>query len=304
MKFDLVITNPPFQDTQNRGKTPHKLWIDFTLRHFEKFLLNGGLLAQISPASFQSPSSKVLQLFRQKKVLWIDLTTSRYFPVVGSSFAHYVVINEPREKEATRIFTNNEEFSLKFDMSTAYLPNDLSSVSMSIHRKFIFVPNEKLNVEWDYVTCHNILIKRDRSLSREKTKKHKYPVMHTNSQEWWSSKRQEWADEKKVMWSRSGYFRPIFDSGTRGGTDMIYFVRVKTDSEGEFLAHNLNLNLPQYVMKTAKWSGFGNEIVFSMLPKLPNKQMTNEEMYELFGLTRKEVKYVERSVQRNRGKAK
>lgn len=302
MKFDVILTNPPFQDSENRGKTPHKLWIEFTLRHFEKFLRDGGLLGQVSPSSFQSPSSKVLELFREKHVIWIDLTSSKYFPEVGSSFSHYLVKNEPRKKRSTKFITKEGIFSLQLDNFISYLPNDLCSTSISIHKKFIFSTTEKLKVEWDYVTCHNILLRREGTVSKKQTDEHKYPVFHTNSQIWWSSKRQEWADCKKVMWSRSGYFKPIYDPGKLGGTDMAYFVKVNSDRAGKALSHNLNLNLPKYVMKTAKWSGFGNEIVFSLLPKLPDKKLSNEEIYTIFDLHSEEVDHVEKSLQRARKK--
>jgi hypothetical protein len=64
LQFDLVLTNLPFQDTLRRGKTPHKLWINFTFAVFDRLLRDGGILCQVSPASFQSPSSKVLALMR------------------------------------------------------------------------------------------------------------------------------------------------------------------------------------------------------------------------------------------------
>ena len=38
MKFDVVATNPPFQDYKNKKKTQHKLWIDFTRCAFDKWL--------------------------------------------------------------------------------------------------------------------------------------------------------------------------------------------------------------------------------------------------------------------------
>ena len=34
MQFDVVATNPPFQDYTNRKKTQHKLWINFTKEAF------------------------------------------------------------------------------------------------------------------------------------------------------------------------------------------------------------------------------------------------------------------------------
>ena len=64
MRFDNILTNPPFQDTVNRKKTPHKLWIDFTLDVFDRLLKDGGNLLQVSPASFASPSNVVPDLMR------------------------------------------------------------------------------------------------------------------------------------------------------------------------------------------------------------------------------------------------
>ena len=184
-----------------------------------------------------------------------------------------------------------------------YLPNDICASSLSIHKKVMFSSKRKLDVKYDYVTCHNIirhaftlnqkkidkkadslkycsdLKKADKlclsikdlitkrktievTLSESRTDKHIYPLLHTNRQTWYSSVKQTFFDKRKVMWSRSGYTKPFYDGGRLGCTDMGYYILVDTDSEGENLAHNINLDLFSYIFKTAKWSGFGNEIVF------------------------------------------
>ena len=292
MKFDLILTNPPFQDSTNRGKTPHKLWIDFTKKAFDEWLMPDGFLHQVSPSSFQSPSSKILQLFKEYNCIYIDLRTSNYFPHVASSFSHYLVQNIKIQKESTAVIMDHSEMIINIDKNVFYLPNDLSKQSFLIHKKFIFDAFPKLNVQWDYVTCHNILLKKSNTLKKVRTKKHIHPIFHTNAQIWWSSIQQGFAKKQKVMWTRSGYCKPFYDDGFYGGTDMVYFVLVDSKRKGEMLAHNLNLMLPQYILKTAKWSGFGNEKVFSSLPNLPNQFLTDVEMFDLFALTAKEVAYV------------
>jgi len=294
MKFDLILANPPFQDSTNRGKTPHKLWIDFTRIAFEKLLVQEGYLHQVSPASFQSPSNKVLQIFKDFKVIYIDLRTSKFFPEVGSTFSHYLVQNLRCDDEITMVYQEEKEILLQLNEHVFYLPNDLCAESISIHKKFMFSGAERFDVKWDYVSCHNILLKRSDTLSKVKTEKHVYPVFHTNNQIWWSQIKQKHLEAKKVMWTRSGYFKPFFDDGTLGGTDMAYYIEVKNITQGKNLASNLNLKLPQYIFKTAKWSGFGNEKVFSALPKLPLRKMTDPEMYSLFQLSESEVDYVEK----------
>ena len=49
----------------------------------------------------------------------------------------------------------------------------------------------------------------------------------------------------------------------------------------------------QYILKTAKWSGFGNEKVFTSLPNLPrDKKLSDEDIFNLFDLTEEEISYV------------
>lgn len=295
MKFDLVLTNPPFQDTEKRGKTPHKLWIDFTRAAFDRFLVPGGILCQVSPSSFRSPSSKILGLMKVMRTAYINFDTGRYFPEVGSTFADYLIYNEP-DNEIPTIVTNDGLTALvQLDGKLFYLPNDPDPIALSIHNKVIFEPAVKLVVEKDYVTCHNILLRISDTLSKTQTAKHIYPAFHTNRQIWWSSIRQEFSGAKKVMWTRSGYTKPFFDNGYFGGTDMAYFVRVKTDAEGQTLAANMNLKLMRYIYATAKWSGFGNEKVFAALPDLPtDRVLTDDDLYALFDLTDLEVAHVRR----------
>lgn len=300
MKFDLVITNPPFQDTSNRGKTPHKLWIDFTKMSFSKLLFAGGFLHQVSPASFQSPSNKVLDIFKKYLVCYVDFRTSSFFPEVGSSFSHYLIQNKLDSHEETNFFTTKGELRFVLNDECFYLPNDLSPEALSIHKKVIFQSKEKLPVQFDYVTCHNIIIHKNTTLSKNKTDTHIHPIFHTNKQIWYSSIRQEFASKKKVMWTRSGYCKPFFDNGILGGTDMVYFVECKSKKEGLALEKQMNSILMNYIYVTAKWSGFGNEKVFLALPLIPQEFTEDAEIFSFFKLTAREVDYVKKFMGRGR----
>lgn len=298
MKFDLVITNPPFQDSSRRGKTPHKLWIDFTKLSLERLLPPGGSLVQVSPSSFGSPNSVVLEIMKENKTHFLRFGTELYFPNIGSSFSDYWIEKLPTGKARTLVEKNGEDFELILDSRVIYLPADLSELSLSIHSKVMFEPRPKLDVRWDYVVAHNIRRRgNDPSLSEHKTDKHIHPIFHTNRKTWWSSEKQDWASIQKVMWTRSGYTKPFFDDGQLGGTDMVYFVPVGSEEEGRHLAHNLQSQLFRYIFKTARWSGFGNERVFRALPAIPTtRKMTNEEIFDLFDLSPEEKKYIEASV--------
>lgn len=292
MQFDVVATNPPFQDYTNKKKTQHKLWIDFTLLAFDKWLNPGGILLQVSPSSFLSPSSKILKLLQQKDVEYLRLDTKKHFPKIASTFADYLIYNRPKTKK-TEIITDTSVFEQTLDFSIFYLPVDVSQESLSIHKKIIFSVSDKMDVKYDYVTCHNVLIHRNDTISKTRTEDHIYPIFHTNAQVWYSKVHQDWASKKKVMWSRSGYTKPFYDNGCYGGTDMVYYVLVNSNSSGHNLANNLNTKLIRYIFKTAKWSGFGNEKVFCALPNLPTDiALSDSEIYDFFNLTEEEKDYV------------
>ena len=297
MQFDVVATNPPFQDSKNKKKTQHKLWIDFTQKTFSDWLKPGGVLLQVSPSSFLSPSNKILKIFQSKAVKFLHLDTKTYFPKVGSTFADYMIRNQLNDGK-TEIVTDVSTFYHKIDKSTFYLPIDVCEESLSIHRKVVFDTTDKLDVRYDYVTCHNVnLLRNTGIISKTQDDDYVHPILHTNKQIWYSKIRQDWANKKKVMWSRSGYTKPFYDEGELGGTDMAYYVLVSSDECGYNLSYNLNSKLIRYILMTAKWSGFGNEKVFCALPNLPtDRKMTDSEMYLFFGLTEEEREYIEQYV--------
>lgn len=306
MKFDLILTNPPFQDSVNRKKTPHKLWIDFTLTVFDRLLKDGGSLVQVSPASFSSPSNVVLSLMEENQTNVLRFATEHHFPEVGSTFSDYWIVKKENDPTPTTVIKGNDKFDIELDKTMSYLPNDLGRLSLAIHSKVMFADRPPLKVEWDYVACHNIRrYDPNPTLVEQPSPDHPHSIFHTNNITWWSSVRQDWADELKVMWTRSGYTKPYFDAGVHGGTDMAYYVRVENAAEGEALAANLNSQLLQYIYKTAKWSGFGNERVFAGLPDLPrDRTLTDDQMFAFFGLTDEEVNYVRQSLEPRRRKTR
>ena len=287
-KFDCLFVNPPFQDTINRNNTPHKLWIDFTIKSFKDFIVENGVLIQISPTSFSSPSSKILKIFQEKLLLLLYTNQEHYFKSINSTISWYIIQNTNISNNST-IINDVKHYINKL----YYLPNDFSDISLSIHTKVMFNTKDKLPVDKDYVTAHNVLIKKENStLSKSQSEIHTYPVLHTNKQIWYSAIKQPFLERKKVMWSRSGYTIPFYDPGTLGGTDLVYYVIVDTDEEGTNLTNNLNTKLFKYILKTAKWSGFGNDKVYYLLPKLPNVKYTDETINKYFNLTSQEIGYI------------
>ena len=242
MKFDFIFGSPPFQDNKNRGKTQHKLWLEFTTKWFADGLDGSGEIVWITPSSWGSPSSKILQLFKDNQVKKIDLDINNYFPGIGSTFSYYHV-KKGDDGAATLVRKSKKDFTLEINESVKYFPNDFCDESISIHKKVMFDPKDKISLQYDYVTCHNVIRHRKKNINKKieelegkinnttceklltrrqnslaswrerlekcvitisevKTKEHVYPVFHTNNKVWYSSIKQDFLEHKKVMWYR------------------------------------------------------------------------------------------------------
>ena len=296
-KYDVVVGNPPFQNSVKRGKTQHKLWSPATFVAME-LLKENGYLTWISPTSWGSPSNKVLNIIKNNNVLEIDFDIENYFDGVGSTFCYYTLIKQD-PSTLTSILKDGKKFKALIDNDYAYVPNDFSALSYSIHQKVIFNTPNFYEIGYDYVTCHNnIILQAQRNghhstLSHIKKDKYNYPVFHTNNKIWYSELLQGFAHKPKVMWSRSGYVKPFYNDNL-GGTDMAYFILVNNEVEGKILVSNLETKLFKYIFTTAKWSGFNDEKLFKMLPELPGTALSDTEMMAHFGLTDDEVNYIEK----------
>ena len=203
------------------------------------------------------------------------------------------------------MFGNDDVFDLHYDYVTCH---NVIRHARRLHEKKIEKVKEAINEDVNKETLSDKTLQKkiDRlidliakrpsieiSLSETKTPEHIHPAFHTNNKVWYSSRRQVFADKKKVMWSRSGYVKPVFDDGMYGCTDMGYYILVNSNDEGRRLVDFLTSNLMKYIFKTAKWSGFGNELVFSSIPNIDlSKDMTEKECYKLFGITATEQSYI------------
>ena len=296
-KFDVVVGNPPFQNSVKRGKTQHKLWKPATFLAME-MLKENGYLTWISPTSWGSPSNKILNIIKSYNVLEIDFDIENYFDGVGSTFCYYTLIKQD-PSTLTSILKNDKKFKALIDKDYAYVPNDFSALSSSIHQKVIFNTPNFYEIGYDYVTCHNNIIlqakrnKHHSTLSHTKNDKYIYPVFHTNNKIWYSELLQDFTYKPKVMWSRSGYVKPFYNDNL-GGTDMAYFILVDSEVEGGILVSNLKTKLFRYIFSTAKWSGFNDDKLFKMLPELPAIALSDTEMMAHFSLMDDEVNYIEK----------
>jgi hypothetical protein len=289
MKFDVAVGNPPFQgnnevDCNRTQPKNHNLWTKFIHKCFSDLVKDDGYVAFVTPDSWMSPSNKIFQLFKEYQLLQVDLECSKYFNV-GSSFTAWVAQKSPVTKETVlgTVSVNLKDFP--------YLPRNVEQ-TLGIHKKVISSSNARMPVVGD-TTCHS----SKEVVALQQCDHFCYPLLHTNAQERYSKIKSKYFDHIKVMWTLSGNYIPHIDLGVKGFTEVNQAIIAKDETQANNILSIMNSDLYRFIVTTAKWSGFLNGKVFTMLPKLDfDKSWSNDEIYTEFGLTLEEIAIVEANI--------
>jgi hypothetical protein len=287
MKFDVVVGNPPYQGSNDKGTNQpksHNLWSKFADKAID-LVKDNGYVAFVTPDSWMSPNSQVLKTFKENSLTWVSTNVSRYF-TVGSSFTAWIIQKNQNTKSVTID-------GLSVNLNTLnYLPRDFSN-TYPIHDKVINSKHSKLLVTCD-TTCHSD--HKHGKLSDTSDAVFKYKTWHTNAQIRFSKIKSKDFDKNKIIWTLSGYFKPFYDNGTFGTTEVCQYIVVTDQVEADQILSYLNSKLYNFLISTGKWSGFLNGKLLCSLPKLANKTWTDNALYKHFGLTQEEINYVEANV--------
>ena len=148
MKFDVVITNPPFnapKDKTKKGKNgKNTLYIDF-IDFGVSILKKDGMMIYVTPPSaltkstiINQPTETLQSLMRSGSVTSIDYTTSSYFPTVGSPICSWVYLNGKKQEKIKVTHTNSEINGLYDPKEIYYLPQTIKSkVEYDLYNKII-----------------------------------------------------------------------------------------------------------------------------------------------------------------------
>ena len=141
MRFDVVVGNPPYQDSNHKNKTV-SLWKRFLSVSDE---VSNDIVSLIIPASFCSPA----KLFKQYKnrLSLVDLTVKKYFKGVGSSFCRIVLHQTPQDK--CKVITEGGEYDLDMTQWDC-LPKTLDDNLMSLIDRYFTQGDDKWKVSYEY----------------------------------------------------------------------------------------------------------------------------------------------------------
>lgn len=174
--FDLVIQNPPYNDSSGNKGANHTLWDKFTVKAIESWLKPGGYLVAVHPGNWRQGNSEVFPLFKEKQLHYLEIhnsTDGQKTFKCGTSYDWYLLENTPRCKKT--IVVGEDGARSEIDMGEwTFLPN-----MMHEYIKGLIT---------DDVT-NRLDITRDRSVygtdnkkglvSKEKTDKYCYPLINS-----------------------------------------------------------------------------------------------------------------------------
>jgi len=277
-KFDIIVGNPPYQDSNNTQGKNSSLWTKFILKS-NLLLVESGYLNFITPSSWIAPSetqkNELKNVFNGNDLIHLDTKCKKYFSV-GSTFSYYTI-----KKTKTNVLTNvNNEFKTKLNLP--FLPNILTKETINITNKIFLFHQECLNIS---------------SGKRVDTfvENGRYQVWYGNN-----LKRTNIlggnAHMLKVILNKPGYLNPRFDDGKYNTSANNYWVQVSNKKEAENIINFLNHKITKILLeKLFKYSGYNSLGILKRLPKIiTTKKWENiSDFKTIFNLSQEEINLIE-----------
>lgn len=300
MKFDVIVGNPPYQELNEEGKNwggGRKLWEMFVLKSTE-LLKTGGYMCLIHPTTWRAFSDKALlrHVFHKNNPVHINLETAKkHFQGVGSRFDWYVL---QKGKYTGNTTVESESGVFNIDITKwEVIPNGFSSKLASVFLK-AWGCKDKLNFEKNQ-THHSY---RDH-VSENKSKTFCHPIKHAirngdDDTVLWASKPHEVQNKEKILISRGGYLKPIYDKGEFGVSQDALYMLVDSEKEAKFLIRWFDSKLLKFLLKHTKFSAYHNHKCINTFPypKDLSDNFTDADVYKHFNLTQDEIYLIEKSV--------
>lgn len=297
-QFDVVVGNPPYQDSSHVEKK-NTLWRKFLKLGIHKLTTQEGYLAFITPSSWAGSQKLLNEHFLPHNLIVLNKDEcGRHFPRVGSTFSYYVMQRSPYEG-TTHVINKQMDGTVSvsninlLDVIHGAFPRDLSVSSTAIVQKVLNPNLPKLGVI-NACTHHNV--KRDR-FSKQPGGKFVYPIQNTPTSVYWYDTPHPDQDRWKIAIPTSTYFKRMMIT-TNGVTQGMCYFNVPDGIDPDIALHNVNNKLFDYVNECFRYANWNSVPVLRDLPLVPmDKKLNNQQIYDLFKLTNEERRLVEETVQ-------
>ena len=278
MSFNVVITNPPYQDNDNKAKN-NKLWMKFVELCFD-LCEEGGNISLVTPTSFvgptRTPAKNRSRLLEEFNLHQVDYTSGDSFDV-GVDICSWSATKEPYSGE-TKVIDSSGERTIDLRVELP-LPSD---------KKVPYELAEKI----EKVIRDPNTPKIQGFFHEEKFEEGEHEVFWSGRNKTkFSSKLPDNSGRLKLVASFSASYRKWFVTDKPcSGFNKFWFV--DSHEEGVELGETFSQPVLQFFLDTwRKTSGFTPAIKCKdMIPDL--RGMTDQEINDLFDLTEEEVELI------------
>lgn len=292
MRFDVIVGNPPYAKPDKSGRDDDNLWPLF-LEIAHGKVEPGGWIGFVTPASWGSLGTNVAEpgsavrkkLFSPYQVSWVDLTASRHFPDIGSTFSSYVMRSSPYDHdELTEIRFSDKVVNSDFNSYLCFPLKHSEAEFSEIIKSFAKRTPYPVTLSDPYPKARYSMKKKlsEGTFSHTRSTTHPHRSYHTNAQtHLYSSYRNDFHDQWKVVFSYSGTWKTeVTDDCSLTDASMC----VICDDQQQALSVQSVLDsspIKFLINDVYRWSGYYSGAFLQMIPALPMDHIYSEdEVYD------------------------
>jgi len=302
MKFDCLLTNPPYQDSSHTEKknTLWRKWLSFN----EKLINDNGIFSLVIPSSWMGSSPILKEHFITDGKIKRNITfinrdeCKKHFPGVGSTFSYFVIENKEYNNK-TSILSKNIDGTIEvvnnLDLEKCIVdvfPRDLSDHGLSIINKTLNNEVEKLGI---INNTYNHSVHRTKWSGTE-SEEFCHPIQNTPSKLYWYNYAHPHQGMLKLLIPTTTYFRRQLVT-TNGVTQSFCYFLIDETMDSNIVLNNINNKLYDYLNECFRYANWNSVNLLRKLPKLPiDRLMTDNEIYEYFNLNEEEINHINKMI--------
>jgi hypothetical protein len=302
MKFDCLVTNPPYQDSSHVEKknTLWRKWISFN----EKIVKNNGITSLVIPSSWMGSGPILKENFLENGKVKYNLTyinrdeCKKHFPNVGSTFSYFVMENKSYQNQTSILSKNiggKIEVVNNINLNQSILevfPRDLTDLGSSIIAKTLGHNIEKLGI---INNTFNHSVHRNK-WRLEQTEEFCFPIQNTPSKLYWYNYAHPHQGLEKLLIPTTTYFRKQLIS-RHGVTQSFCYLLIENGLNPNIVLNNVNNKLFDYLNECFRYANWNSVNLLRKLPKIPLTQMlTDNNIFEFFKLTDEEINHINKII--------
>lgn len=254
-KFDVVVSNPPFQDVDDSGGT---LWAKFADMALTQLVKDHGHVAMIHPPSFIGKHSSPgrgksdYTAFRDTQIEQLhildDQEKNKYFPSVGTRICWYIA-KKQKPSYPTKIVGYDSGSNFEFDADFAqitFIPTTINKLSVSIHNKLIAAPSLKFKQSRE---IHYHSMKKKNQVSDQYSNEFIYKTYFSHKIVRYANKKFKDYESIKVMVPQTSTINNSFVEANCSVSEDLFYIVCDSLNEANEIKNYLTSSLVQYIGK-------------------------------------------------------